>query len=765
MIQTNRDVAVDSDAGYGQIFSILFRRRFWFLGIFFSIVVIATILALLKPLSYKSSMQLLVESNYRGKAEEVDNSSGQQFIDSNLAKDEADNATQLNLMRSSRLLQKVVDLLKPEYPELTIKDIKGTLTVSQVVEEGKGGKVNTKIFEVAYSSDDPVMAQKVLEATKRVYQDYNLEQQKLRLSKGLSFVNEQLPQVQNRLNQASANLQLFRKENDLIDPEVKSKALVEALNSVQQERRTNDAQLKDFQGRYIALQKQLDRSPEEAIAASRLSQSLRYQEILSQIQKNDVELAQQRLRLTDSALPVQRLQEKRRSLLALAKQEVQQILPKSRGNASKKGQFGQTDINITEKLAEAQVNLTALESRAQSLAAAEQRFRTELKQLPKLLAAYDRLLPEVRASRETLDQLLKAKQKLSLGIARGGFDWQIVEEPQLGQKTGNRVSDLLIGAIVGLMLGAAAAFIRESSDDVIHTTDELGEQSDLPILGTMPTLSQGAISQGMIALPNRVLALPAPSKAEAKSLAASESKYPLVSRVIGKLPQYKSQAQLPSMVQVLYWTPFRESLDVIFQSIHFSSGTPVKSVVITSALPGAGKSTLALGLAMSAARLHQRVLLIDADLRRPTIHEQFNLPNRKGLSTLLGHEASFQDESIIHREDNISILTSGPVSTDPATLLSSPRMKNLMKAFEQNYDLVVLDTPPVLGMVDATLAASLCDGVVMVGRIDQATRAEHREAVNLLKRFNVLGVVANGVKLSNKRYQIYSSYYNSANEE
>ncbi len=764
MVQTNRNMAADSDAGYGQIFSILFRRRFWFLGVFFSIVVISTILALLKPLSYKSSMQLLVESNYRGKAEEVSNDSSQQFIDSNLAKDEADNATQLNLMRSSRLLQKVVDSLKSEYPDLTIKDVKESLTVSQVVEEGKGGKISTKIFEVAYSNDNPVMAQKVLQTIQRVYQDYNLEQQKLRLSKGLSFVNEQLPQVQNRLNQASANLQRFRKENDLIDPEVKSKALAEALNSVQQERRTNDAQLKDFQGRYIALQKQLDRSPEEAIAASRLSQSQRYQEILSQIQKNEVELAQQRSRLTDSSGPVQQLQEKRRNLLVLARQELQQILPKNRGNASKKGQFGQTDINITEKLAEAQVNLTALRARAESLATAEQRFRNELKQLPNLLAVYDRLLPEVRASRETLDQLLKAKQKLSLGIARGGFDWQIVEEPELGQKVGNRISDLLIGAIVGLMLGAAAAFIREAADDVIHTTDELGDQSELPILGTMPTLSQGAISQGMIALPSRVLALPAPSKATARDLAASESKYPLVSRVIGKLPQYK-QAQLPSMVQVLYWTPFRESLDVIFQSIHFSADTPIKSVAITSALPGAGKSTLALGLAMSAARLHQRVLLIDADMRRPSIHEQFNLPNRKGLSTLLGHEASFQDESIIHREDNISILTSGPVSSDPATLLSSPRMKNLMRAFEQNYDLVVLDTPPVLGMVDATLAASLCNGVVLVGRIDQATRAEHKEAVNLLRRFNVLGVVANGVKLSNKRYQIYSSYYNSTNEE
>jgi polysaccharide biosynthesis transport protein len=761
MVQANRDIAVESDAGYGQIFSILLRRRFWFLSIFLSVLTIATILSLLKPLSYKSSMQLLVESNYKGKAEEADNNSEQQFVDSNL---EADNATQLNLMRSSGLLQKVVDLLRPEYPQLSVKDVKSALTVAQVVEDGKGGKVSTKIFEVAYTGSDPVMTQKILQATQKVYQDYNLEQQKLRLSKGLGFVNAQLPQVQNRLNQASANLQRFRKENDLIDPEVKSKALVEALNSVKQEQRTNDAQLKDFQGRYVALQKQLGRSPEEAIASSRLSQSQRYQDILSQIQKNEVELAQQRSRLTDASGPVQQLQAKRQNLLILAQQELQQVLPKNRGSVSRKGQFGQTDVNLTEKLAEAQVNLTALQARGQSLASAEQRFRAELKQLPKLLAVYDRLLPEVKASRETLDQLLKVKQKLSLGIARGGFDWQIVEEPQLGQKTGNRVTDLLIGAIVGLMLGAAAAFVRESADDVIHTTDELESQSALPILGTMPALSPAMMTSGMLALPQRVLALPAPlNQTPSESKLLSETG--IVAKVIGKLPQYRSQAKLPLMVQLLYWTPLRESLDVIFQTINFSSNHPVKSVVITSALPGAGKSTLALGLAMSAARLHKRVLLIDADLRRPTLHEQFNLSNRKGLSTLLGHESAFQDESIIHRVDNISVLTSGPPSNDPATLLSSPRMRKLMEAFAQSYDLVVMDTPPVLGMVDAILAASLCDGVVMVGRIDQATRAEQKEAVSLLSKFNVLGIVANGVELSNKRYQIYSSYYGNLGKE
>ncbi|HEY5139771.1 MAG TPA: CpsD/CapB family tyrosine-protein kinase, partial [Methylococcales bacterium] len=168
--------------------------------------------------------------------------------------------------------------------------------------------------------------------------------------------------------------------------------------------------------------------------------------------------------------------------------------------------------------------------------------------------------------------------------------------------------------------------------------------------------------------------------------------------------------------------------------------------------------TIALGLAMSAARLHKRVLLIDADLRRPNLHEQLRLSNEEGFSTLLKNGSALQYQSSIHEFRNISILTSGPRPEDPAALLSSSQMRELIKFFEQNYDLVVLDVPPVLGIVDALLTASYCSGVVLVGRIGHTRRTEFRDAVNLLSKLNVIGVVANGVEFSKKRYQSYGYY-------
>ncbi len=269
--------AVDTDPGYGQLFAVLIRRRFWLLGVFSGVLAIAAALTLTEQPQYQSSMQLLVEPNYQGK-ENDNGDTDLQFADSNV---EIDNATQLTLMRSSQLLQRAVKVLQPVYPEITVDELKQSLGVTQVVED----KVKTKIFQVSYVDSDPQKTERVLEAIRKVYQDYNREQQRLRLDKGLSFINKQLPEVQSQVTQAENALEKFRRQQNLIDPEAQSKALFEALNAVRQDQRTNLAQLKDAQARYAALQQQLQRSPQEALVASRLSQSSRYQTLLNELQK------------------------------------------------------------------------------------------------------------------------------------------------------------------------------------------------------------------------------------------------------------------------------------------------------------------------------------------------------------------------------------------------------------------------------------------------------------------------------------------------
>lgn len=716
----------DSDLGYGQIFAALWRRKLWIAGAMIVTVAIAYAVTLRQKPTYLSSMQLLVEPFYQGKQDTVES----EFTDTNVV---IDNATQISLMQSSGLLRKAMATLRNEYPDMAPEDpgnvasLKGSLGINQI-SQSTGGKTEalTKIFQISYTSNDPIKAQRVLAALQKVYLDYNLEQQRQRLNRGLAFINKQLPQVRGKVKQAENALEKFRRNTQLINPDVQASAQISELNRVQQEQLSTVVQLQDLQGRYATLQQQLAMSPQQARLANQLSQSGRYQNLLAEIQKTELAIAQQRLRFNDNTPYVQQLLEQRQRQLGLLQTEMRRVLgSRSTGMGGdallSAGQLGSLDQELVSQLVEVETNLRAVEARYQSWVNAEQELRGKLEQFPELLTEYSRLLPEIELNRETLKQLLKAQQDLGAEISRGGFDWQIVEEPEMGYRIGQDLRrNLLLGAVVGLFIGGLIVFICEAADDFVHSSDDLKKQVPVPLLGLVPEIPAGVFAgtrrAGVAAVPGN---------------------------------------------PALQWQPFRESLDLLYQNIQlFAADGALKSLVVTSTLVGEGKSTLAFGLAISAARLHQRVLLIDADLRRPSLHTLLNLPNDQGLSTLLSSSESIPSHvgtPEVGPSGNISILTAGPTPTDPAKLLSSQRMRDVLAAFGQTYDLVILDAPPVLGMVDAILVASCSDGVLMVGRIDRVTRKELTQAISTLKQLNVVGVVANGVLNSSHSNAVYQA--------
>ncbi|MGI0483912.1 GumC family protein [Pantanalinema rosaneae CENA516] len=727
---TNQLDIHETEPGYGQLFAVLIRRWPWILGTLASMLAIAAVYTVLKQPTYQSSMQLLIEPNYQGRRDAA--TPNQQFADANI---EIDNSTQITQMRSSQLLQRAVNLLKAEYPELTANQVQSDLLLKQVEEDD----VKTKVVQAIYTDHDPIKTQRVLQAIQRVYQDYNREQQKLRLTKGLAFINDQLPVLGNQVLGTEQALEQFRQQQNLIDPELQSQALIDSLKELRYEQQKNRAELQAAQARYQSLQQQLDRSPQRALTAARLSQAPRYQALLNELQKIDLALAQQRVRFTDDSPVIQKLLEQREEQQALLANETQRVLGNSPAAAQaptdilvKDAQMGEAEVTLVSQLAEARNTWAALRSRGESLDQSVRSLEADLQRFPTLLAQYGRLQPGVQLSRATLEQLLKARQELALEIARGGFDWQIVEEPKLGKHIGPHLKqNLLLGAVAGLMLGCVIAFVRDGMDDAVHSPDDLKNLSELPLLGMIPELPY------------------------AKNKRALPADQPLL---INSLRDRPAGEMVTSLEQIMPWVLFRESLDLVYKNIQLlSASTNLRSLVVTSALAGEGKSTIALGLAMSAARLHQRVLLIDADLRRPSLHKQLDLPNDQGLSTLLAGETTMPNKrsiqvSSLYTDIPISVLTSGPPPSDPVQLLSSQRMSELMTFFEQSYDLVVVDAPPVLGIVDAMLAASFCDGAVLVERIGQVKRTDLTQATAMLNKHRVIGVVANGATTTTKPY-------------
>lgn len=735
MAQSNLNTIPETDPGYGQLFAILLRRRYWILSVLCVALAVATVQAMkIKP-TYKSTLQLLVEPNYQSKKTQGGQAGDEkQLVDPTI---QVDSATQLSLMLSSKLLQRAVDLVHSQYPELTAKDLRKSLTVAQL-EAGKGTDAKTKIFEATYTSNDATKTQKVLKAVQTVYQDYNREQQKLRLAKGLSFIDTELPKVRQSVAKSEADLEQFRKSQNLIDPEVQAKSLSDTLGIVTQERRANQALYQDAVARYNTLDQQVAKSPQEAIASSRLSQSTRYQQLLGEIQKTELAIAKERMRFTDNSPTLEKLNFQRQEQLGLLQQEGQRSLGDNssqsntpQGSLLQQGQLSTTDLALVNQLLDTQKNILGFRAKEEILAKKEQQLRAQLERLPSLLAQYNRLQPDVKIKRNTLEQLEKARQELSIELARGGFDWEVVEEPQPGEQTGpKKLQTILLGAVVGLILGGLAAFIREMTDDSVRNSEDLKKQLALPLLGMTPELPQSQKHSPELHLP----------------FGKPQVLEPAMREPIIKLPFGKPQILSPWTIEVIHWPPSWESLDLIYKNIQLLNAvSTIKSLMVTSALAGEGKSTLALGLAISAARLHQRVLLIDADLRSPTLHEKLNLPNDTGLSTLLSSDMAIPNQRSVHSSSSyIDVLTSGPIPADSVNLLSSPRMRELIAGFEETYDLVLLDSTPVLGMVDAMITASCCRGVVLVARIGKVTKNELIEATTMMKKLNILGVVANG---------------------
>ncbi|WP_017656142.1 GumC family protein [Fortiea contorta] len=728
MVQTSihpsLNPAPDTEAGYGQMFAVFLRRFPWFLLVFLTSVTFAGLITTKTKPTYKSTMQLLVEPNYQVKPGTAE--AGNQFTETNI---QIDAGTQLNLMQSSTLIQKAVDKLRPEYPDITIAQIKGALSLNQI--KTKEDNVATKIFQAEFTGHDPEKTQKVLAAIREVYVEYNKQQQDSRLQKGLQVIREQLRKASDEVNASETNLQRFQRNQNLIDPDSQAKALETALNNIEQERRTTRSQYEEAIARQKSLQEQLNRSPQNALVASRLSQSTRYQGLLNEIQKTELALGQERLRFTDETPSVQKLKDQLAGQKELLQQEVGRTLGgESNDNVAfgetllEQGQFGEIDLNLAGQLVETQTTIVALTARDQTLAQKESELRFEIKRFPPLLAYYNRILPQLKFSRERLEQLLRAEQQLRQELSKGGFNWEVVEEPQRGFLLGpNLKQNLLLGAVVGLMLGGIAAFVREAADDAVHTTAELEKQAALPLLGTTPKLPPAKSRESMI-----------------------------------KLPFGKPEVLAPWTVQVLQSPPRWESLDLIYKNIELlHSVANLKSLMITSALPDESKSALALGLAMSAARLHKRVLLIDANLREPSLHKQLNLPNEQGLSTLLASDATLPNQISIQYSGSsyIDIMTAGPIPADAANLLSSPRMMQLMATFEENYDLVLVDASSVIGVVDAMLTASSCRSVLLVASIGRVTRSQIAQATAMLSKLNLIGVVANGVSNSQSTYVPY----------
>ena len=200
-----------------------------------------------------------------------------------------------------------------------------------------------------------------------------------------------------------------------------------------------------------------------------------------------------------------------------------------------------------------------------------------------------------------------------------------------------------------------------------------------------------------------------------------------------------------------------------------TAGNPPKTVLVTSGQPGEGKTTTVVNTAISLAQLGASVLIIDCDLRKPSAHKIFGVESTKGLSTYLSRDIEI--DGMIHKLQipNLSLLPCGPIPPNPAELISSERMKDLLKMLSERYDHILIDSPPLIHVTDPVILSSLVDGVILVVHGGKSSRAVAQRARQELATVGakVFGVVLNNVDMRREGYDeyYYQRYYSNYGQE
>lgn len=372
------------------------------------------------------------------------------------------------------------------------------------------------------------------------------------------------------------------------------------------------------------------------------------------------------------------------------------------------GRFASSKENLAREIAAVQRDIEQTQQAIDRLAQAT---------TPAEKAELDRLQSALTQYRNTYSNLLKSYEDIRLAEARS-VNNVVVSEPAVIPEAPIRPRTLvntLLAAVVGAMLALGGVFLIEYLDDTIKTPDDVAQVVNLATLGTIARVKADDGQRRLIV------------HHEPKS-------------------------------------PISEAYRTLRTNIQFSSvDRPISSLLITSSSPGEGKSTTAANLAVVIAQNGQSVVLVDADLRRPTIHKFFGLPNAGGLTSALLSGDNAPVESFIQPTeiDNLYVLTSGQLPPNPSELLGSQRMRELIRRLQEEVDVVVFDSPPALAVTDAAVLSRQVDGVVLVVDAGETRQPMLQRAVEELTKVgaHILGVTLNKLSVSRSGYYYYYYYY------
>jgi len=335
--------------------------------------------------------------------------------------------------------------------------------------------------------------------------------------------------------------------------------------------------------------------------------------------------------------------------------------------------------------------------------------RGEVLNLSREMVSFRGIADEAETNKRFYETLLKKLQEATLLSGMTVPNIQIIDSAMVSRSPikPDRSRNILLSVVIGLVGGIFLAMFVDYMDDSLKNQDDVEKYLKQHYLGMVPS---------------------APGQ----------------------------------KVSLDHLSPMHESYRTIRMGLKFAaSETPLNAVLITSALASEGKTTTASNLAVVLAEMGERVLLIDGDLRRPSVHSYFGLDNAVGLGSVIAEQVDLSSAIKQLENSNLSILTAGPNFPNPSELLSSDRMKEVLSVVREQYSRIIIDSPPIMPVSDPLILSALVDGVIMVSRGGVTSRLPVQKACQSLlnMKAHIIGVVLNNLKMSKRGYDYYYHYY------
>lgn len=714
----NSNIPLDEYLDFQKYWLVLKRRWIPATAVFVTIVGSSLAYSLSLDKIYEAEAQLLIKVDRTPKLTGLDDSSGE--IEG-LSADSDPLTTEAQLVSSRPLVNQLIK-------ELDLRNDNGKLIDYKGIQDSLKAKpiMGTDLLEVTYTDTDPEFAALVVNKAIELYQKDHTLNNRSETASARAFIDRQLPEVEATVKEAEANLRNFKNRNRIANLEQETTANINSLSTIADRIDEVEAELEGINARYARLNNQLNMTWQEASAVSPLSQSLPVQRVLEQLQEVKVGLAQKQNYLSDNAPQIITLKEEEAKLNALLDQQIASTLGSEqqklieRVNILSLGELKQDQIaefadlglqkeGLDRELATLENTYNSYKQKSDTLPALEEQQRELERRLEAAQSTYQTLLDKLQETRITEQQ--------NVGNVRVVND-AVVPEEEIGPSKKVIVAG---GGIVGGFLAVATAFLLDIRDRTVKNVREIRSMLSYPFAGIVPDLNK---LDKQLLLPERSTDLP--------EIAANNISVPCIREAYHNI-----QLNL-------------ELLD---------EETPNKVIVVTSSSSAEGKSSVSANLAVAQAQCGKKVLLLDADLRRPTQHKLWNIPNEIGLADVLQQDTVWFD-NLHHVIPNLDLMTSGTVAKNPISLLNSLLMKELLTSSSSYYDCIIIDTPPLVGLADSKILSKLADGLLFVVRPKVANYGSVVAASEILahKDFKVLGVVANSVNIDKDSYE-YGYYY------